>query len=60
MKKIFLDYVTNEEIKPGDRVTLTFDFPKDLSYIGRADKVLENLLNKNNGEIRIEKDNLTH
>jgi|GEM_PF-1295357 hypothetical protein len=60
MKKIFLDYVTNEEIKPGDRVTLAFDFPKDLSYIGRADKVLENLLNKNNGEIRIEKDNLTH
>lgn len=49
MKK-FYDKHTGEEIKPGDKVRIEFEFPEKL-VVGRTDKILENILKYNNGSI---------
>lgn len=43
---------SEETIKPGERVIIEFDFPKNLNYVGRADKVLEKIINENDGIIK--------
>lgn len=43
---------TEETIKPGERVIVEFDFPKNLNFVGRADKVLEKIIKENNGIIK--------
>ena len=49
MKK-FYDKHSGEEIKPGDKVRIVFEFPEKLIF-GRSDKVLEDILKNNNGSI---------
>lgn len=43
---------SEETIKPGERVIIEFDFPQNLKFVGRADKVLEKIINENYGIIK--------
>ncbi|MGV2929417.1 hypothetical protein RW115_12520 [Macrococcus capreoli] len=43
---------SEETIKPGERVIIEFDFPENLSFVGRADKVLEKIIKENDGMIK--------
>ncbi|PRY80082.1 hypothetical protein [Alkalibacterium olivapovliticus] len=50
--KTFYDTETGEEIASGERVIIEIDFPENLKDVGRLDKFLESLLEKENGSIR--------
>ncbi|MEX3458643.1 MULTISPECIES: hypothetical protein [Staphylococcus] len=43
---------SEETIKPGERVVIEFDFPQNLNFVGRADKVLEKIIKENDGMIK--------
>ncbi|MCE5005700.1 hypothetical protein [Staphylococcus chromogenes] len=43
---------SEETIKSGERVVIEFDFPQNLNFVGRADKVLEKIIKENDGMIK--------
>lgn len=43
---------SEETIKPGERVIIEFNFPQNLNFVGRADKVLEKIIKENDGMIK--------